>query len=145
MRRIAIYTRTLAADKAAHTAQVSACKTLAQTLGGDVVAYYEDSAAGSTLDRPALKELYRDAFDRKFDTVLATSLDRLSYTPRQLVRLAINLNKAGVSIHTTENGECKDVAANEQVLFVRSRANKTAKETLVIRLRGGKGYTRLAK
>ncbi|HAR96584.1 MAG TPA: hypothetical protein DCR97_11580 [Deltaproteobacteria bacterium] len=49
-----------------------------QHKGFELVEIYEDAVSGSSLNRPALNQLRRDAAAKRFDTVLYTKVDRLS-------------------------------------------------------------------
>jgi len=58
--------------------------------------YQDDGISGYTTERPALKELLKDAKDKKFDLVLVYKLDRFSRHLKDLLDLVDELSSYGV-------------------------------------------------
>jgi DNA invertase Pin-like site-specific DNA recombinase len=58
--------------------QINVLKEYCEKMNYDVVHVYKDEVSGGTSDRPAFKQLFKDASKRKFDLVLFWSLDRWS-------------------------------------------------------------------
>jgi len=58
--------------------------------------YQDDGISGYSTERPALKELLKDAKDRKFDLVLVYKIDRFSRNLKDLLNLVDELSSSGV-------------------------------------------------
>lgn len=58
--------------------------------------YQDDGISGYTTDRPAVKELLKDAKQKKFDLVLVYKIDRFSRNLKDLLNLVDELSSCGV-------------------------------------------------
>ena len=58
--------------------------------------YQDDGISGYSTERPALKELLKDAKGRKFDLVLVYKIDRFSRNLKDLLNLVDELSSSGV-------------------------------------------------
>jgi len=58
--------------------------------------YQDDGISGYSTERPALKELLKDAKEKKFDLVLVYKLDRFSRNLKDLLNLVDELSSYGV-------------------------------------------------
>jgi len=68
--------------------------------------YYEDEATGKNMSRPGLQMLIKDAYCKRFDTLIVYKLDRLSRSANQALRLVLDLDDQG----------CAFVSATQPVL-----------------------------
>jgi len=59
--------------------------------------YQDDGISGYSIERPALKELLKDAKDKKFDLVLVYKIDRFSRNLKDLLNLVDELSSSSVS------------------------------------------------
>lgn len=59
--------------------------------------YQDDGISGYSTERPALKELLKDAKEKKFDLVLVYKIDRFSRNLKDLLNLVDELSSSGVS------------------------------------------------
>src|SRR3954453_15230671 len=81
--------------------QLRICRTFAERQGWTIADEYSDHAvSGATLLRPGFQALMRDALNRRFDVVLAESLDRFSRDQEDTAGLFKRLTFAGVNIVT---------------------------------------------
>jgi DNA invertase Pin-like site-specific DNA recombinase len=86
--RCALYARVSTKDKGQDTEnQLAQLRQFCETQGWSVVNEYVDRATGKTSYREQFQRLFRDASQRRFDTVLFWSLDRFS---REGVRDTLN-------------------------------------------------------
>jgi len=69
-------------------AQIDKCKAFCNARGWNIYRIYNDAgySAGS-LDRPNLKELLRDANERRFDIILVYKIDRFSRRLKDLIMI----------------------------------------------------------
>jgi DNA invertase Pin-like site-specific DNA recombinase len=75
----AIYARVSTRDRGQDfTNQLLALREFAAKQGWMIYREYVDQVTGSTDDRPAFRQMFQDASQRKFDVLLFWSLDRLS-------------------------------------------------------------------
>jgi site-specific DNA recombinase len=80
--------------------QLRVCRTFAERQGWTVAEEYSDHAvSGATLLRPGFQSLMRDALNRRFDIVLAESLDRFSRDQEDTAELFKRLTFAGARNH----------------------------------------------
>src|SRR5882672_5808196 len=106
--KVAIYARYSSDNQrdASIADQVRVCRTFAERQGWTIAEEYSDHAvSGATLLRPGFQALMRDALNRRFDVVLAESLDRFSRDQEDTAGLFKRLTFAGVSIVTLAEGD----------------------------------------
>ena len=76
---VAIYCRVSTRDKGQDfTNQLLALREFASKQGWTIVNEYIDQQSAKDDDRPAFRQMFQDASQRKFDVLLFWSLDRLS-------------------------------------------------------------------
>src|SRR5438876_10182950 len=76
---VAIYSRVSTRDKGQDfTNQLLALREFAAKQGWTIVNEYIDQQSAKDDDRPAFRQMFQDASQRKFDVLLFWSLDRLS-------------------------------------------------------------------
>src|SRR3981189_1502450 len=79
MPSVGIYARVSTKDRGQEMEnQLSELRRFAGSQGWIVFAEYLDHESGSHDDRPQFKQMFKDASQRRFDTLLFWSLDRLS-------------------------------------------------------------------
>ena len=77
--RTALYARVSTRDKGQDTEnQLVQLREFARTQGWTITGEYVDRVSGKNSDRDQFQQLFQDASQRKFDTVLFWSLDRFS-------------------------------------------------------------------
>lgn len=77
MTRCAIYSRVSTTKQEADN-QLIQLRDFARVMGWTVVSEYVDQISGKSSDRAEFQQIFQDASQRKFDTLLFWSLDRLS-------------------------------------------------------------------
>ncbi len=106
----AIYVR-ISADQTGEglgvTRQLEDCEALAQRLGYDVVATYDDNdcSAYSGRRRPGFEKMVADMKARTFGALIAWHPDRLYRSMKDLERLIDACDTAGVQIRTVNGGD----------------------------------------
>mgnify|MGYP001605248848 CR=1 FL=1 len=99
--KIAIYIRVSTEDQAKEgyslEVQREYLESFAKREGLEIFKIYQDDGiSGYSTERPALKELLKDAKDRKFDLVLVYKIDRFSRNLKDLLNLVDELSSSGV-------------------------------------------------
>ena len=110
--------------------QLRICRTFAERQGWTIADEYSDHAvSGATLLRPGFQALMRDALNRRFEVVLAESLDRFSRDQEDTAGLFKRLTFAGVNIVTLAEGDITHLhigfKGTMNALFLKDLAEKT--------------------
>ena len=110
--------------------QLRVCRAYADRRGWTICEEYTDHAvSGATLLRAGFQALMRDALNRRFDVVLAESLDRFSRDQEDTAGLFKRLTFAGVNIVTLAEGDITHLhigfKGTMNALFLKDLAEKT--------------------
>ena len=110
--------------------QLRVCRAYAERQGWSICEEYTDQAvSGATLLRAGFQALMRDALNRRFDVVLAESLDRFSRDQEDTAGLFKRLTFAGVNIVTLAEGDITHLhigfKGTMNALFLKDLAEKT--------------------
>lgn len=101
MKRVALYLR-VSTDGQTTENQRRELIQVVERAGWQVVEVYEDagiSGAKGRADRPAFDRLHKDAVRRRFDLVMAWSVDRLGRSLRDLVNFLHELQGIGIDLY----------------------------------------------
>ena len=110
--------------------QLRVCRAYAERQGWTIGEEYTDHAvSGATLLRAGFQAMMRDALNRRFDVVLAESLDRFSRDQEDTAGLFKRLTFAGVNIVTIAEGDITHLhigfKGTMNALFLKDLAEKT--------------------
>lgn len=100
-KRAAIYLRVSTREQST-APQLAELQTVAARAGWEIVEIYEDagiSGAKGRDQRPAFDRLLKDATRRRFDIVMAWSVDRLGRSLQHLVVTLADLQAAGIDLY----------------------------------------------
>ncbi|MCB1432428.1 MAG: recombinase family protein [Alphaproteobacteria bacterium] len=106
MRRVALYTR-VSTDHQTTENQERELREIATRSGWQIVEVYRDhaiSGAKGRDQRPAFDALCKDATRRRFDVVMAWSVDRLGRSLQDLVSFLSELHAAGIDLFLHQQG-----------------------------------------
>ncbi len=106
MRRVALYTR-VSTDHQTTENQERELRAVAERMGWEIVEVYRDegvSGAKARVDRPAFDRLTKDATRRRFDMIMAWSVDRLGRSLQDLVGFLSELHALGVDLFLHQQG-----------------------------------------
>ena len=122
--------------------QLRVCRAYAERQSWTICEEYTDHAvSGATLLRAGFQALMRDALNRRFDVVLAESLDRFSRDQEDTAGLFKRLTFAGVKIVTIAEGDITHLhigfKGTMNALFLKDLGEKTHRG-LRGRVEGGK-------
>src|SRR6201991_1727505 len=130
--KVAIYARYSSDNQreASIADQMRVCRSFAERQGWTIAQEYSDHAvSGATLLRSGFQALLRDALNRRFDVVLAESLDRFSRDQEDTAGLFKRLTFAGVNIVTLAEGDITHLhigfKGTMNALFLKDLADKT--------------------
>ena len=86
--------------------QIEVCRRYAEQRGWTIKDTYEDRAiSGASTARPGFQAMMADIGHRKFDIVLAESLDRIGRRVADVAALHDDLSFNGIALHTVATGE----------------------------------------
>jgi len=110
--------------------QLRVCRAYTERQSWTICEEYTDHAvSGATLLRAGFQALMRDALNRRFDVVLAESLDRFSRDQEDTAGLFKRLTFAGVNIVTLAEGDITHLhigfKGTMNALFLKDLAEKT--------------------
>ncbi len=130
--KVAIYARYSSDNQrdASIADQLRICREFAARQDWTVIQEFTDHAiSGATLLRSGFQALMRDALNRRFDVVLAESLDRFSRDQEDTAGLFKRLTFAGVNIVTLAEGDITHLhigfKGTMNALFLKDLAEKT--------------------
>jgi DNA invertase Pin-like site-specific DNA recombinase len=130
--RVVLYARYSSEQQrdASITDQLRDCRRFAEQQGWTVTKEYSDAAmSGATILRPGFQALMRDALAKRFDIVLAESLDRFSRDQENTAGLFKRLSFVGVNIVTLAEGEIGHLhvglKGTMNALYLKELADKT--------------------
>lgn len=106
MRRVALYTR-VSTDHQTTENQERELREIATRSGWQIIEVYKDqgiSGANGREGRPAFDALCKDATRRKFDMVMAWSVDRLGRSLQDLVAFLSELHASGIDLFLQQQG-----------------------------------------
>jgi DNA invertase Pin-like site-specific DNA recombinase len=106
MKTVALYLR-VSTDRQTTENQERELRAVATRMGWQIVEVYRDegvSGAKSRADRPAFDALCKDAARRRFDVVMAWSVDRLGRSLQNLVVFLCELHALGVDLFLHQQG-----------------------------------------
>lgn len=104
--RVAIYSR-VSTDKQTTENQERELREIAERSGWEIVETYRDagiSGAKGRDKRPAFDALCKDATRRRFDLIMAWSVDRLGRSLQDLVSFLTEVHAAGVDLFLHQQG-----------------------------------------
>ena len=104
--RAALYLRVSTLDQTTEN-QERELREAATRLGHEIVAIYSDngiSGSKGRAHRPEFDRLHRDAVRRRFDIVMAWSVDRLGRSVQDLVSFLNEIHASGVNLYLHQQG-----------------------------------------
>jgi DNA invertase Pin-like site-specific DNA recombinase len=105
-KKVAIYLRVSTSSQTTENQRIT-LEGVANKAGWDIVDVYEDKALSGAKgrdQRPAFDLLCKDATQRKFDVVMAWSVDRLGRSVQDLINFFSELKALNVDIYLNQQG-----------------------------------------
>jgi DNA invertase Pin-like site-specific DNA recombinase len=106
VRRVAIYTRVSTLDQTIDN-QLIELRDHCSKMGWEIVKEYADEGLSGTLSRekrPALNSLIKDAYRKKFDSVVCWDISRLGRSMKELILFLSDMKDKGVGICSVRQG-----------------------------------------
>lgn len=96
MNRVAIYVRVSTKEQSVDL-QLSEINRFLMARGWGAHCVYQETASGTTVARPELRRLLKDASERKFDILICWKLDRLFRSLKDLVSTLQQFSDLGIA------------------------------------------------
>ena len=106
VRKVAIYTRVSTLDQTIDN-QLIELRDHCSKMGWEIVKEYADEGLSGTLSRdkrPALNSLIKDAYRKKFDSVVCWDISRLGRSMKELILFLSDMKDKGVGICSVRQG-----------------------------------------
>ena len=106
VRKVAIYTRVSTLDQTLDN-QLLELRDHCSKMGWEVVKEYADEGLSGTLSRdkrPALNALIKDAYRKRFDSVVCWDISRIGRSMKELVLFLSDMKDKGVGICSVRQG-----------------------------------------
>ena len=106
VRKVAIYTRVSTLDQTIEN-QLLELRDHCSKMGWEIVKEYADEGLSGTLSRdkrPALNSLIKDAYRKRFDSVVCWDISRIGRSMKELVLFLSDMKDKGVGICSVRQG-----------------------------------------
>lgn len=106
VRKVAIYTRVSTLDQTVDN-QLIELRDHCSKMGWEIVKEYSDEGLSGTLSRekrPALNSLIKDAYRKRFDSVICWDISRIGRSMKELVLFLSDMKDKGVGICSVRQG-----------------------------------------
>ena len=106
-KRCAIYCRVSTSTKDQTTEnQLRELTSYCDRMGYEVVKVYEDEVSGAKTreKRPAYNEMCKDAFLKKFDTIIGWDVSRFGRSMKEFVSFLADMDDKGINVVAVKNG-----------------------------------------
>ena len=104
--KVAIYTRVSTLDQTIDNKLLELCDHCSK-MGWEIVREYSDEGLSGTLSRgkrPALNALIKDAYRKRFDSVICWDISRIGRSMKELVLFLSDMKDKGVGICSVRQG-----------------------------------------
>ena len=105
-KKVAIYTRVSTLDQTIDN-QLIELRDHCSKMGWEVVKEYADEGLSGTLSRdkrPALNSLIKDAYRKRFDTVVCWDISRIGRSMKELILFLTDMKDRGIGICSVRQG-----------------------------------------
>lgn len=140
-KRAVIYMRVSKNDESQNPEnQREPLKTLAKTMGFEVIGDYVDMASGGSSNRPQFQQMLADAKEKKFDIILVWSLDRFSREGiSNTLHYIEDLTKSDVALKSLQESwlDTSDQGMGQLLIAIMSWVAKQEREKISERTKAG--------
>jgi DNA invertase Pin-like site-specific DNA recombinase len=138
MKRVALYLRVSTTNGQNTDNQRLVLEEIAAKSDWEIVGIYEDKVSGAKgKDRPAYKQLQKDATQRKFDLVAAWSIDRLGRSLQDLVAFLSELQALDIDLYLHQQAIDTTTPAGKLFFHMSSAFAEFERSIIVERVKAG--------
>ena len=142
--RVALYCRVSTSTKDQTTEnQLRELKSYCDRMGYEVVKIYEDEVSGakSRESRPAYSELCKDAFLKRFDTIIGWDVSRFSRSLKEFVHFLSDMDERGIGVIAVKNGLDTSSSSGRMMMKLIGVLEEWNREMLIERTNAGLART----
>ena len=142
--KVALYCRVSTSTKDQTTEnQLRELTDYCYRMGYEVVKVYEDEVSGakSREKRPAYNQMCKDAFLKKFDTIIGWDVSRFGRSMKEFVSFLSDMDEKGIGVIAVKNGLDTSSSSGRMMMKLIGVLEEWNREMLVERTRAGLART----
>ena len=142
--KVALYCRVSTSTKDQTTEnQLRELTSYCDRMGYEVVKVYEDEVSGAKTreKRPAYNEMCKDAFLKKFDTIIGWDVSRFGRSMKEFVHFLSDMDDKGIGVVAVKNGLDTSSSSGRMMMKMIGCLEEWNREMLVERTNAGLART----
>ena len=142
--KVALYCRVSTSTKDQTTEnQLRELTDYCDRMGYEVVKIYEDEVSGakSREKRPAYNQMCKDAFLKKFDTIIGWDVSRFGRSMKEFVSFLSDMDEKGIGVIAVKNGLDTSSSSGRMMMKLIGVLEEWNREMLIERTRAGLART----
>ncbi len=142
--KVALYCRVSTSTKEQTTEnQIRELKSYCERMDYEVVKIYEDEVSGakSRENRPAYSELCKDAFLKRFDTIIGWDVSRFGRSMKEFVHFLSDMDEKGIGVIAVKNGLDTNSSSGRMMMKLIGVLEEWNREMLIERTNAGLART----
>ena len=142
--KVALYCRVSTSTKDQTTEnQLRELTDYCDRMGYEVVKVYEDEVSGakSREKRPAYNQMCKDAFLKKFDTIIGWDVSRFGRSMKEFVSFLADMDEKGIGVIAVKNGLDTSSSSGRMMIKLIGVLEEWNREMLIERTRAGLART----
>ena len=142
--KVALYCRVSTSTKDQTTEnQLRELNSYCDRMGYQVVKVYEDEVSGakSREKRPAYNQMCKDAFLKKFDTIIGWDVSRFGRSMKEFVSFLADMDEKGIGVIAVKNGLDTSSSSGRMMMKLIGVLEEWNREMLIERTRAGLART----
>ena len=144
VRKVALYCRVSTSTKDQTTEnQLRELTEYCDRMGYEVVKVYEDEVSGAKTreKRPAYNQMCKDAFSKKFDTIIGWDVSRFGRSMKEFVSFLSDMDEKGIGVIAVKNGLETFSSSGRMMMKLIGVLEEWNREMLIERTRAGLART----
>ena len=144
VRKVALYCRVSTSTKDQTTEnQLRELTEYCDRMGYEVVKVYEDEVSGAKTreKRPAYNQMCKDAFLKKFDTIIGWDVSRFGRSMKEFVSFLSDMDEKGIGVIAVKNGLETFSSSGRMMMKLIGVLEEWNREMLIERTRAGLART----
>ena len=142
--KVALYCRVSTSTKEQTTEnQLRELTAYCDRMGYEVVKIYEDEVSGAKTreKRPAYNEMCKDAFLKKFDTIIGWDVSRFGRSMKEFITFLSDMDDRGIGVIAVKNGLESQSSSGRMMMKMIGVMEEWNREMLIERVNAGLART----
>ena len=143
--KVGLYCRVSTSTKGQTTEnQLLELKSYCERMNYEIVKIYEDEVSGAKTreKRPAYNEMCKDAFLKKFDTIIGWDVSRFGRSMKEFVHFLSDMDGKGIGVIAVKNGLDTSSSTGRMMMKLIGVLEEWNREILIERTHAGLNRTR---